>query len=162
MKFVLLINIKLLNIVISFLLNIAEHENWFANKYENANFYWHFHIHKQRKFHAQLSWAWKKFYDLGARSAVKGNNSHPFCKGYVLKEFAPDPSGENSFRTIPFQSKLLPFRIDHFEMGCNNNTRRVASPVCVSLPLKVNSPLPVTLTWKWFLSLYKERNSQRK
>ena len=33
MKFVLLINIKLLNIAISFLLNIAEHENFSANKY---------------------------------------------------------------------------------------------------------------------------------
>ena len=66
MKFVLLINIKLLYIAISFLLNIAEHENLYANKYENANFCWHFHIYSQRKFHAQLSWAWKKFYNLGA------------------------------------------------------------------------------------------------
>ena len=45
MKFVMLINIKLLNIAISFLLNIAEHENFSANKYENANFCWHFHIY---------------------------------------------------------------------------------------------------------------------
>ena len=39
MKFVLLINLKLLTIANSFLLNIAEHENFSANKYENANFY---------------------------------------------------------------------------------------------------------------------------
>ena len=26
----------------------------------------YFKIHKQNKFHAQLSWAWKKFYNLGA------------------------------------------------------------------------------------------------
>ena len=32
---------------------------------KNAN-YWHFHIYWQRKVHAQLSWAWKKFYNLGA------------------------------------------------------------------------------------------------
>ena len=38
MKFVLLINIKLLTIANSFLRNIAEHENFSANKYENASF----------------------------------------------------------------------------------------------------------------------------
>ena len=67
MKFVLLINIKLLIIANSFLRNIAEHEIFSADKYENANFCWHFHIYYQRKFNAQLSWAWKKFYNLGAR-----------------------------------------------------------------------------------------------
>ena len=36
MKFVLLINLKLLTVSFSFLLNIAEHEKFFANKYENA------------------------------------------------------------------------------------------------------------------------------
>ena len=45
MKFVLLINLKLLTIANSFLLNIAEHENFSANKYENANHCWHFHIY---------------------------------------------------------------------------------------------------------------------
>ena len=34
---VLLINLKILKIVNSFLLNIAEHEKFSANKYENAN-----------------------------------------------------------------------------------------------------------------------------
>ena len=29
----------------SFLLNIAEHENFSVNKYENANYCWHFHIY---------------------------------------------------------------------------------------------------------------------
>ena len=28
-----------------------------------------FKIYKQNKFHAQLSWAWKRFYNLGARSS---------------------------------------------------------------------------------------------
>ena len=37
MKFVLLINLKLLTIANSFLLNLSEHENFSANKYENAN-----------------------------------------------------------------------------------------------------------------------------
>ena len=45
MKFSLLINHKLLTIVDSFLINIAEHENFSANKYENANYYWHFLIY---------------------------------------------------------------------------------------------------------------------
>ena len=54
MKFVLLINIKLLIIANSFLRNIAEHEIFSADKYENANFCWHFHIYYQRKFNAQL------------------------------------------------------------------------------------------------------------
>ena len=47
--------LKFLTIANSFLLNIAEHENFSANKYENANYCWHFHIYKQKKFHAQLS-----------------------------------------------------------------------------------------------------------
>ena len=45
MKFVMLINLRLLTIANSFLLNIAEHENFSANKYENANYCWHFHIY---------------------------------------------------------------------------------------------------------------------
>ena len=46
MKFVLLIILKLLTNANSFLLNIhiAEHENFSANKYKNANYCWHFHI----------------------------------------------------------------------------------------------------------------------
>ena len=43
-KFVLLITLKLLTTLNSSLLNIVEHENFSANKYENANFSWHFHI----------------------------------------------------------------------------------------------------------------------
>ena len=36
------------------MLNSAEHEIFSANKYENANNSWHFHIYKQGNFHAQL------------------------------------------------------------------------------------------------------------
>ena len=39
MKFILLINLKLLTTANSFLLNTAEHQNSSANKYENANNY---------------------------------------------------------------------------------------------------------------------------
>ena len=45
MKFVLPMDLKLLKIVISVLLNIAEHEKCSGNKYENANYCWHFHIY---------------------------------------------------------------------------------------------------------------------
>ena len=38
MNFVLLINLRLLTIA-NFLLNMAGHENFSANKYENANFF---------------------------------------------------------------------------------------------------------------------------
>ena len=50
MKFVLLINLKLPTISNSVLLNITEYEIFSANKYENANYSWHFHIYQQRKF----------------------------------------------------------------------------------------------------------------
>ena len=45
MKFFLLINLKLLTTANFFLPNIAEYENFSANKYENANYCWHFHIY---------------------------------------------------------------------------------------------------------------------
>ena len=63
-RFFLLMNLRLLPIASSFLLNITEHENFSANKYENA-YCWHLPIYKHRKFHAQLNWAWKKFNNLG-------------------------------------------------------------------------------------------------
>ena len=37
-----------------FMLNWAEHEIFSANKYENANYFWHFYIYYPRKFHAHL------------------------------------------------------------------------------------------------------------
>ena len=61
MKFVLLINPKLLTTVNSFLLNIAEHEILCSNKYENANCQ-HFML-------AELSI--KKFYNFGAKKPPK-------------------------------------------------------------------------------------------
>ena len=45
MKFFMLIDFKLPTIDNSLLLIIAEHENFSANKYENANYCWHFHIY---------------------------------------------------------------------------------------------------------------------
>ena len=34
----------------TFMLNSAEHEMFSANKYENANNSWHFHIYQQRNY----------------------------------------------------------------------------------------------------------------
>ena len=39
-----------LTIATIFLLNIAEYETFSANKYENANYCWHFHIYWHSKF----------------------------------------------------------------------------------------------------------------
>ena len=33
---------------------------------KNANNCWHFNVYEQDKFCAQLSWVWKKFYNLRA------------------------------------------------------------------------------------------------
>ena len=41
--------------------------NFPAIKYQNANNCWHFNIYLEEKFHAQLSWAWQKFYNLEPR-----------------------------------------------------------------------------------------------
>ena len=45
MKFVMLINLKLLTIANYALQNISLHEIFSANKYENANYCQHFHIY---------------------------------------------------------------------------------------------------------------------
>ena len=44
-KPVLLIILKLLTFANSLLLNIVVHEHFSANKFENANYCWHFHIY---------------------------------------------------------------------------------------------------------------------
>ena len=67
--------LKLLTVANSFLLNIDEDEHFSANKYENTNYCSHFHTYSQRKFHAQLSWAWKMFHDLDARKLLSIVNS---------------------------------------------------------------------------------------
>ena len=48
-----------------------------------SKFCQYFKIYKQNKFHAQLNWAWKKFYNPGARLIV----FFTFTKTYVPKLF---------------------------------------------------------------------------
>ena len=42
---------------------------------------WQFHTYEQSKCHAQLSWEWKKFYNLEARSHIRTANV------YMIHEF---------------------------------------------------------------------------
>ena len=56
------INLKLLTIANSFLLNIAEHENFSANKYENADY-----CLLAEKISCSAELSMKKFYILEAR-----------------------------------------------------------------------------------------------
>ena len=57
------------------MLNSAEHENFSANKYENANKSWHFHIYKQKNFHAQLYLARKNLELLVIWDLLRGQIS---------------------------------------------------------------------------------------
>ena len=41
---------------------------------EFSKFCQYFKIYKQNKFHAQLSWVWKKIYNLGARTIRSRGN----------------------------------------------------------------------------------------
>ena len=70
MKFFMLINLKLLTIANSCLLNIAEHENFFANKYENANYCWHSYYLLAEKISCSAELSMIKFYNLRARKSV--------------------------------------------------------------------------------------------
>ena len=97
MKFVLLINLKLLSIPNSVLPNIAEHETFSAYKYENANYCWHFHIYKQSKISCSPELSMKKFCNLGA-SMVEAR--YPFAKSLDTVEYidwsreGPDQSAQ--------------------------------------------------------------------
>ena len=64
MKFILLINVKMPTIVgiLTFISRINDRLYWF--KPENSIDFGSFKIYEHFKFHAQLSWDWKKFYNL--------------------------------------------------------------------------------------------------
>ena len=75
MNFVLLITFKLLTIANSFLLNIAEHGNLSANKYENANYCWHFHILLAEKISCLAELSMKKSF-ITSGPEVDESNRH--------------------------------------------------------------------------------------
>ena len=66
MKFFLLINVKMPTIV--GILTFMSRKNSILSLSEPAKCWisWYFHTYEHLKFHAQLSWVWKKFYNLGA------------------------------------------------------------------------------------------------
>ena len=67
-KFILLINVKMPTIV--GILTFINRINTTFESFKVRKFFifHHFSFYEQLKFHALLSWAWKKFYNLGARS----------------------------------------------------------------------------------------------
>ena len=66
MKFFLLINIKMPTIV--GILIFISRKNFMLSSalQEKILNWWYLIFHKRNKFHSQLSWAWKKIYNLGA------------------------------------------------------------------------------------------------
>ena len=70
-KFFPLINVKMPTIV--GILTFISRKNSILclsepNKSQNS---WYFYTYEHLKFHAQLSWAWKKFHNLGARLSLQ-------------------------------------------------------------------------------------------
>ena len=62
----ILINLKILTIAHSFLLNVGEHEHFSANEYENVNYCCHFSYFLAEKISWSAELSMKKFYNLGA------------------------------------------------------------------------------------------------
>ena len=87
MKFILLINVKMPSIV--GILTFISMINTTSEGLKARNFFIcpDFIFYEQLKFHAQLSWAWKKFYNLGARLPDKSVDieSRYFFLNYIAK-----------------------------------------------------------------------------
>ena len=68
MKFIMLINFKMPTIVgiLTFISMINATFESFKGRKSLRFIFQHFSFYKQLKFNAQLSWAWRKFYNLGA------------------------------------------------------------------------------------------------
>ena len=79
MKFFLLINVKMPIIV--GILTFMSGKNSILDLPEpkKSRISWYFYTYERLEFHAQLSWAWKKFYNLGAKSHY--NNISGFWGG---------------------------------------------------------------------------------
>ena len=71
MKFVRLIDLKLLTIANSSLLNIAEHEVFSAYKYEKANKSWHFHIYFRMAYITKTLFKKQILFLLAARRKIR-------------------------------------------------------------------------------------------
>ena len=72
MKFFLLINVKMPTIF--GILVWMSGKNSILGLAWKSWISWYFYIYEHLKFHAQLSWAWKKFYNLGPRLLIYNIN----------------------------------------------------------------------------------------
>ena len=68
MKFFLLINVKMPTTVGILTFMSGKNSILGLSEPEKCWISWYFHTYEQLNFYAQLSWAWKKFYNLGAKS----------------------------------------------------------------------------------------------
>ena len=96
-----------------FILNSVEHEIFSANKYENANNSWHFHIYEQRNVHAQLCLVTKILQLLVIWNLLAGQISCSAELSMKKKSFitsGPD-SVINSWKKLLFQSDFLKTRL---------------------------------------------------
>ena len=105
-KFILLINVKMPTTV--GILTFISMINTTSERFKARNFFifWYFSFNEQLKFRVQLSWAWKKFYNLGAwkchnhrlrtnthhcKDETQNKNSHTTSTQLKLKQPAPLP-----------------------------------------------------------------------
>ena len=110
----------------------------------NANNCWHFNIYEQDKFRAQLSWAWKKLYNL---RACLFRQSCKMLKKYILYITIPAKMGvfynENTLNTIAtshaivmmlrfslLYSYAFRFRWAYVNAPITKNLRTVLLPCC--------------------------------
>ena len=77
-----------------FMLNSAEHEIFSANKYENVNNSWHFHINWQRNVHAQQCLARKNLQLLVILDLLAGQIS---CSVELSMKKVLYPRGQNNY-----------------------------------------------------------------
>ena len=86
-KFILLINVKMPTVV--GILTFIGMINTTSERFKARNFFicQYFSFDEQFQFHAQLSWAWKKFYSLGVRSDINNtkDTQKKYCIGTVSK-----------------------------------------------------------------------------
>ena len=69
MKFFLLINVKMPTTVGILTFMSGKNSIIGLSEPKKCRISWYFYTYEHLKFHAQLTWAWKKFYNLGARSS---------------------------------------------------------------------------------------------
>ena len=87
MKFFLLINVKMPTIVGILTFMSRKNSILSLSEPEKCCISWYFHTYKHFKFHAQLSWVWKKFYNIGAWTHSKCNLSASGYLTHVAQKF---------------------------------------------------------------------------